>query len=71
MNWNTLLITVGLGMFSWAARELYAETRATHDAVIRLQLVTVPRQEFDLEMGAMKIRMAGIEIEIQKLKEKN
>lgn len=71
MNWNTVILTLGIGLASWASEQVYKEIRLTHDAVIKIETKMVSREEFDLRLAELKARISEMDIEIQKIKDKN
>jgi hypothetical protein len=82
MNINSLLITILTGVVSlftglvgFLGKEVYKETRMTHDAVLMLRQEMVKHAEYDVQMADVKARLSGVEsgqssiwVEIEKMK---
>lgn len=67
LNWNTVLLTVCMTLGGFAAKEMYTELKATHDAVLSM----VPRSVYDVQMSELRTRLAAVEVDIQKMKDKH
>lgn len=70
LNWSAVVQTVGFAFLSFVGHELYTEVKDTHDAIVQIKSVMVPRTEFDMQIADLKTRVASIEVEIQNLKQR-
>jgi hypothetical protein len=75
VNFNTVILGLISGLLVFGGKELYSEIRLTHDSMIEMKkdLVMirsemVQKAEYEVEITSLKLRMATIEIDIQKLK---
>lgn len=71
VNWNTVILIVGMGVSGFFGRELWAELRSTHDSVITIRgemSNMVNRNEFEAELMSLKVKIATVEIDLQRLK---
>lgn len=68
LNWNTILLTSGFGLLAFLGKELYSEVRQTHDAVVEMRSKMVSREEFVIEVTALRTRIVAIELDMQRLK---
>lgn len=61
VNLNSFLLAALIGLLSWMGQNLYNEVKTTHDAVLKM----VPREEFLVEITAIKTRVTALEWEIK------
>jgi len=69
---NTVLTgfsTLFMALVCFLGKELWTETRLTHDAVLTVQLRMVNHTEFDTTVAEIRSRQSSIELEIQKMKD--
>lgn len=68
LNWNTILLTAGFGLFAFLGKELYSEVRKTHDTVIEMRSKMVSREEFVVEITTLRTRVVAIEMDMERFK---
>ena len=61
INLNSFLLAILVALSGWLGNRLYDEVRTTHDAVLRM----VPRDEFNLEITSIKVRLTALEWEVK------
>lgn len=61
VNLNSFLLAALIGLLSWMGQNLYNEVKTTHDAVLKM----VPREEFLVEITALKVRVTALEMEVK------
>lgn len=72
VNLNSLIFTAGFGilttLLTWEGNRLTAKVESAHDDIIKIESTMVPRQEFDLEMNSIRVRLAAVEFDIANMK---
>lgn len=73
VNWNTLLLTIGISIGSFIGKSLFTEMKQIHDDVLIINAKMpnfIDRKEFDVAMMEIKAKQAALEIKMLELEAK-
>jgi hypothetical protein len=75
MNWNTLFITLNIGVVGFFGHKLVDKVETTHDAVIaqNVQIADIRSRQTatDADVAAIKISVASLTLEVARWKDKH